>query len=255
MKIHKPLSGAVLAAAAAICAAAGVVEDTDQPFRASGRPSSQSDKPAEAGLPVPMFGSHGMVKAEQARLIGFGPQWDLPTTDSVSNVPLALALARLRPPEQTLELDLQGDVGAQEVSWASGATRRQVLNELAQRHGLTMRIVGGKLSVVRGAPASSAVAVPMKKFEVRLSDMRLHVALQRWARETGVRLRWDADRHVLISAPMTFEATDALQAIGMALATPGIANSAYPMEVCEYPNTPVLLRITRQGEQAKDCPN
>jgi hypothetical protein len=104
------------------------------------------------------------------------------------------------------------------------------------------------------APVNTASVTPEKRhFEVRLQDVRLHVAMQRWAADTGVRLRWDADRHVLISAPMVFEATDALQAVGMALSTPGIANSAYPLEVCEYPNVPVLLRITRQGEQGKDC--
>jgi hypothetical protein len=69
-----------------------------------------------------------------------------------------------------------------------------------------------------------------------------------------MRIRWDADRHLLIGAPMTFRGADAFDAISQALATPGIANSEYPLEVCQYPNTPPLLRITRQGEQARDCP-
>jgi hypothetical protein len=109
-------------------------------------------------------------------------------------------------------------------------------------------------SLFSSVPAVTA-SPEKRKFEVRLQDVRLHVAMQRWAADTGVRLRWDADRHVLISAPMVFEADDALQAVGMALSTPGIANSAHPLEVCAYPNVPPLLRITRQGEQGKDCTN
>ena len=33
----------------------------------------------------------------------------------------------------------------------------------------------------------------------------------------------------------------------------GIRQSDYPLEACIYANTPPLVRITRQGEQAREC--
>lgn len=92
-----------------------------------------------------------------------------------------------------------------------------------------------------------------KLYEVKLSDIRLSTAFERWGHENNVRIRWDADKQVLVEATV-FSGTNVLDAIGQALLTPGIANSDYPLEACEYPNTPKLIRITRRGEQAKDCP-
>jgi len=103
-------------------------------------------------------------------------------------------------------------------------------------------------------PAATAAAVSMRAYEVHVADVRLVASMQRWAAMDGVRLRWDADKHVLITAPMTFQARSAFDAIAQVLSTSGIRNGSYPLEVCEYPNQPALLRITRQGEQAKDCP-
>ena len=111
--------------------------------------------------------------------------------------------------------------------------------------------------VVAAAPAMAPAPVhspALRNFEVRLNDMRLSTSMSRWAAENGVRIRWDADKQVLISAPQTFQAGSILEAIAMALATPGIRNGEYPLEACEYPNTPRLIRVTRLGEQAKDCP-
>jgi Toxin co-regulated pilus biosynthesis protein Q len=105
-------------------------------------------------------------------------------------------------------------------------------------------------SGVRPAPGAPVV----RPFEVRLSDIKLSTAMYRWAAESGVRIKWDADRHVLIGAPMVFKGNDVFDVVVQALSTPGIRNSDYPLEVCEYQNTPKLLRITRQGEQSKDCP-
>jgi hypothetical protein len=65
-------------------------------------------------------------------------------------------------------------------------------------------------------------------------------------------VKWDAQRNFLIGAPDsvdgTFEA--ALKAI---LGSAGIRQSDYPLEACIYANTPPLVRITRQGEQAREC--
>lgn len=103
--------------------------------------------------------------------------------------------------------------------------------------------------------AVRAPAAESKQYDVYVSDVRLAVSLQRWAAQDGVRLRWDADKHVLITAPMAFQARSAFDAITQVLSTSGIRLGPYPLEVCEYPNTPALLRITRQGDQVKDCPN
>lgn len=102
------------------------------------------------------------------------------------------------------------------------------------------------------SPAQSAPVI--SQFEIRPNDLKLHTAFARWAAEKGVRVKWDADKHVLIGAPMTFKAENIGDAFAQALATPGIQTSGYPLEVCEYPNTPVFYRVTRQGEQTKDCP-
>lgn len=92
----------------------------------------------------------------------------------------------------------------------------------------------------------------MQRWEVRLADINLHTTFQRWAREAGYRIKWDAHKHVLIDAPDVY-AMDFEDAISTALSTPGIQFSEYPLEACIYPNTPPLVRITRRGEQDKEC--
>jgi hypothetical protein len=238
-----------------------------------GQPSPQAGaagqaRPSMSPAPATGGGAPGAGPAPAASraplLAGFGPAWDTPVQAAARAMPLALALNVLRPAsEPAVPVMIRGVQGEILVSWPEGANRRQILNEMATKNSLLMRRTANQLVVIAAASIvpsgvvanAPAAALEKRKFEVRLQDVRLHVAMQRWAADTGVRLRWDADRHVLISAPMVFEATDALQAVGMALSTPGIANSAYPLEVCEYPNVPVLLRITRQGEQGKDCSN
>jgi hypothetical protein len=103
-------------------------------------------------------------------------------------------------------------------------------------------------------PDPTSGASELRQYDVYVADVRLVTSMQRWVAQDGVRLRWDADKHVLITAPMAFTARSALDAITQVLMTSGIRNGAYPLEVCEYPNKPALLRITRQGEQTKDCP-
>jgi hypothetical protein len=93
-----------------------------------------------------------------------------------------------------------------------------------------------------------------QKWDVAVTDITLAKALDRWAAKAGWRVRWDADRHVLISAPAVYEGSfeDAVAAV---LATPGIRGSAYPLEACVYANTPPLIRVTRMGDQVNECPN
>lgn len=225
----------------------------------------------------------------------FGEMWDRPLEGSGMQVPLRAAIKVMNPSTQLSLAFEPNDGKGEELTmnWKQGAIPRQVLTEFARANALKLKLQNGQLTATRSLkqlssselaaikpdqdgtnpakPAiqveSSSLASPtasvddkkiepqLKKFEVRLGDVRLHVAMQRWATDSGMRLRWDAERHLLISAPTVFEAHDALEAIGMALSTPGIVRSEYPLEVCIYPNVPPLLRITRQGEQTKDCPN
>jgi len=188
-------------------------------------------------------------------LVGFGSNWEGPLISAATRLPLRAALNILRPNPERLEISMPEDLQRIAVTWKPSDTRLDVLRGLNKDHQLTFKLEGASLTVARDEVAAQQARKSLRQFEVRLGDVRLHVAMQRWAAESGARLRWDADKHVLISAPMVFETTDVLNAIGMALSTPGIANSSHPLEVCEYPNVPRLLRITRQGEQAKDCPN
>lgn len=202
------------------------------------------------------------------------------------------AIFRLLPEgHPSVVLDGTREAISMPVTWKAGSSRSEALDQIATNFGLNVVFTGSKpgshlmvskaaspspmsATVATAAPAqvfrpAASVATPavaavaaspvpqgpvMHGYEVRLTDIRLSTAMVRWATEGGVRIRWDADKHVLISAPQTFTAASVLDAVAMALATPGIRNSEFPLEACEYPNTPRLIRITRQGEQAKDCP-
>ena len=89
-------------------------------------------------------------------------------------------------------------------------------------------------------------------WSVLVQDITLARTLERWGAQAGYRVKWDAQRNFLIGAPDsvdgTFEA--ALKAV---LNSAGIRQSDYPLEACIYANTPPLVRVTRQGEQAREC--
>ena len=89
-------------------------------------------------------------------------------------------------------------------------------------------------------------------WNVLVQDITLARTLERWGAQAGVRVKWDAQRNFLIGAPDSVEGTfeTALKAI---LSSAGIRQSDYPLEACIYANTPPLVRITRQGEQAREC--
>lgn len=201
-------------------------------------------------------------------------EWDQPAPmapDQGSS--LSLAIIRIIPPNMpAVEIDAPSNIVDIPVQWPHGVSRRQALLEIALKNALNIKFDGryititpvvevtppsviatGRAPVARGVPGKAA-ASSAKSFEVRLTDIKISTSMNRWAADNGVRIRWDADRHVLVGAPETFKASSVFEAITQALSTPGIRNSDYPLEVCEYPNTPPLLRITRQGEQAKDCP-
>ena len=90
------------------------------------------------------------------------------------------------------------------------------------------------------------------QWKVLVQDITLERTLQRWGAQAGVRLKWDAQRNFLIGAPDTIEGTfeTALKSV---LDSAGIRQSDYPLEACIYANDPPLVRITRQGEQSREC--
>ena len=108
----------------------------------------------------------------------------------------------------------------------------------------------------------STPTIPPKRWEVRVSDVRLSATFERWAREAvvegrvpaGFKMLWDADRHVLIDATPAYGGT-ILEAIEQALSTPAIRHSPYPLEACVYENSPPLVRITKRGDQTEACPD
>ena len=98
-------------------------------------------------------------------------------------------------------------------------------------------------------PASIARSGP---WSVLVQDITLARTLERWGAQAGYRVKWDAQRNFLIGAPHSVDGTfeSALKAV---LNSAGIRQSDYPLEACIYANTPPLVRVTRQGEQAREC--
>ena len=99
---------------------------------------------------------------------------------------------------------------------------------------------------------SAGVDPAVAHWRVLTQDITLARTLERWGAQAGYRVKWDARRNFLIGAPDSVEGTfeTALKAI---LNSAGIRQSDYPLEACIYANTPPLVRITRQGEQAREC--
>lgn len=91
-----------------------------------------------------------------------------------------------------------------------------------------------------------------RQWTVDVRDVYLANTFQRWAKQAGWRVRWDAAKHVMVEAPDTFTGSFE-EAVAAQIESPGIANSSYPLEVCIYPNNPPLVRITRKGDQDKEC--
>jgi len=104
------------------------------------------------------------------------------------------------------------------------------------------------------APYASAASAARasQRWEVLTQDITLARTLERWAGTAGYRIKWDARRNFLIGAPDSVQGSfeTALQAV---LGSAGIRQSDYPLEACIYANSPPLVRITRQGEQAREC--
>jgi hypothetical protein len=89
-------------------------------------------------------------------------------------------------------------------------------------------------------------------WSVLVQDITLARTLERWGAQAGYRVKWDAQRNFLIGAPDSVDGTFEA-ALKSVLNSAGIRQSDYPLEACIYANTPPLVRITRQGEQAREC--
>lgn len=88
----------------------------------------------------------------------------------------------------------------------------------------------------------------VRMWSVMPNDIRLENTLERWTKEAGYKLVWDADRHILISAGDQFNGT-LTEAINRLLSSPAIRESDYPLEAVIYNNNPPVIRITRLGDQ------
>ena len=128
---------------------------------------------------------------------------------------------------------------------------------------LTSLLAGGLAALASQAQATE-LALPVvpyadarggetpARWNVLVQDITLERTLQRWGAQAGVRLKWDAQRNFLIGAPDTIEGTFET-ALKTVLNSAGIRQSDYPLEACIYANVPPLVRITRQGEQSREC--
>lgn len=120
-----------------------------------------------------------------------------------------------------------------------------------------------KKAVATATAAVVAVATPVvpvvvtattvRTWRVQSEDIRLSTTLERWSKEAGYNLIWDAQKQVLLSAKDSFDGT-LEEALKRVLSSPAIRKSEYPLEACFYPNQPPVIRITRMGEQIEDCP-
>ena len=104
-------------------------------------------------------------------------------------------------------------------------------------------------------PDSEAFVMPRYQVPLRAANKVAwadYRTLERWSHAAGYKLKWDASKNFLIGAPDVYTGSfeSAIQSV---LSSAGIRLSDYPLEACIYTNTPPLVRITRQGQQAREC--
>ncbi len=94
--------------------------------------------------------------------------------------------------------------------------------------------------------------LPPLHWDVRTQDLTLARTLERWAAQAGYRVRWDARREVPIASPSSYEGTfeAVLQTV---LDAASDRRGDDPLEACIYADAPPLVRITRRGEQSREC--
>lgn len=97
------------------------------------------------------------------------------------------------------------------------------------------------------------VPLQARRWQVLTADVTLAKTVERWAKTAGYRLKWDATRNFLIRKPSVFDDIDFEAALGQVLFSSEIQQSEYPLEACVYESAPPLVRVTRLGEQTKEC--
>ena len=209
------------------------------------------------------------------------PSWLTPAPRNTTPVPTAQAIGLLFPPDHpAAQLVIESDVSQKISTWRDGMTRRMAMSRVLADAGLIASFGNGVFKVKSsplafltsnnaqqfaqrsvsssaqpsvGAIQQPPVSAPLgRPWSVNITDVNLANTFTRWGAEAGYKVKWDAPKHLLIGANQTFNGTFE-EAIEQALGTPGIRNSLYPLEVCVYANNPPLARITRLGEQVKDC--
>lgn len=108
-----------------------------------------------------------------------------------------------------------------------------------------------KLAQVTPITPEKSIPAPIV-WEIKLQDITLAQTLQRWSQKAGWKLIWDVDKHLLIDSPHQLEGSFE-EVVGWLLSTPSLAAAGIPLEVCFYPNTPPLARVTKKGQQDQEC--
>lgn len=124
-------------------------------------------------------------------------------------------------------------------------------------------IISGEAPAAQTAPAAPSQPIPpivsavsakptLRSWVVKHDDLTLANVFTRWAKDAGYRVLWDARKNVMVDGADSLSGSfeDAVTAV---LQGPAVALGPYPLEVCFYANKPPLARITRKGDQDKEC--
>jgi hypothetical protein len=226
--------------------AAGFVDERTKP---KPYPAPAAAATATA-LPAPVASAPVVAVPVVPVLKTLQQEWDeLAPQAPAGGVSLALALVTLVPSQVgPLQIDAPRELLDRKVSWASGLSRQASVANISEKNDVSIAFQGPKVEV-KMLPSAKAV----RAWAVRPTDTRLATTLERWTKAAGMKLVWDARQHVIISSEDNFEGTFE-EGLARVLLSPGIRQSSYPLEACIYPNVPPVVRITRFGDQADQCP-
>lgn len=155
--------------------------------------------------------------------------------------------------KKQFQMFLLAAVAAQVPAWAQGVSVVP-----AAYPGLSAPVAGDQSLPFAPPPAATRAAAVQtvsspSTWKIASDDIRLATTLDRWAKQAGFKLIWDAQKHVLLSSADSFTGTFE-EALTRVLSSPAIRRSDYPLEACIYPNNPPVVRITKLGDQNTDCP-
>lgn len=168
----------------------------------------------------------------------------VPTTDLVVPDPVEKLVEGLAPPAVATDRVVAAQATAAPVDGLATPVALAAKPAQAQQPAVA--------TAAAAPPAPVFLVASVPRWEVLASDVLLSKTLARWAQAAGYQLKWDALRNFQIGGLSSWSG-DLETAVYALLNTPGIRLSEYPLEACVYPNSPPLLRITRKGEQAREC--